>query len=248
MGKRGISRELRRRLRRITAKRPKRVVEHILKHGHVTTEELRTQYGYQHPPRAARDVREQGIPPETFRVKSSSGRSIGAYRFGDLSAVEAEKLGGRTVIPKPLKEECIAAYGSRCCISGDSLHPRYLQVDHRVPYEVSGEPAAEKRAVADYMLLCGSCNRAKSWSCEHCPNWLAEKSADVCRACYWASPGAYRHVALREVRRLDVVWSEQEVQVYDRLRQLADEAQQAMPEYVKAVLSRHVRLTSAGGP
>ena len=67
-------------LNAVTAKRPRTVIQHILKHGFVTTEELENLYGYKHAPRAARDVREQGIPLEMFRVKSSDGRSIGAYR------------------------------------------------------------------------------------------------------------------------------------------------------------------------
>ena len=78
-------------LKAVTAKRPRVVIDHILKHGHVTTEELKSLYGYDHPPRAARDVREQGIPLETFRVKSTEGHSIGAYRFGDPT----KALGGR---------------------------------------------------------------------------------------------------------------------------------------------------------
>ena len=53
-------------LNSIEAKRPKTVIQHILKHGYITTEELETLYGYQHPPRAARDVRELGIPLITF--------------------------------------------------------------------------------------------------------------------------------------------------------------------------------------
>lgn len=59
------------RCRAVTAKRPRIVIEHILTHGYITTEELKEQYGYNHPPRAARDVREQGIPLETFRVTGS---------------------------------------------------------------------------------------------------------------------------------------------------------------------------------
>ncbi|WP_044290750.1 hypothetical protein [Rivularia sp. PCC 7116] len=50
----------------VTAKRPKAVIEHILQHGYITTEDLKETYGYNHPPRAARDVRERGIPLETF--------------------------------------------------------------------------------------------------------------------------------------------------------------------------------------
>ena len=60
----------------VTAKRPRTVIEHILEHGYITTEELRSIYGYNHPPRAARDVREQGIPLETFRVTGADGRKI----------------------------------------------------------------------------------------------------------------------------------------------------------------------------
>lgn len=47
-------------LRAATGRRSRIVIEHILKHGFITTEELSERYGYGHPPRAARDVREQG--------------------------------------------------------------------------------------------------------------------------------------------------------------------------------------------
>ncbi len=56
---------------KVTAKRPRTVIDHIIKHGSITTEELRFRYGYDHPPRAVRDVRECGVPIETFRVVSA---------------------------------------------------------------------------------------------------------------------------------------------------------------------------------
>ena len=74
-------------LEKISNKRARIVIEHILENGFITTEQLEKQYGYNHPPRAARDVRESGIPLETFRVKDSAGRIIAAYRFGDLNQV-----------------------------------------------------------------------------------------------------------------------------------------------------------------
>jgi len=46
----------------VEAKRPRTVIQHILKHGHITSQELKDLYGYNHPPRAVRDVREHGIP------------------------------------------------------------------------------------------------------------------------------------------------------------------------------------------
>lgn len=55
----------------VTAKRPRTVIDHILTHGYVTTEELKEQYGYNHPPRAARDVREQGICGQERKLPST---------------------------------------------------------------------------------------------------------------------------------------------------------------------------------
>ena len=63
-------------------------------------------YGYQHPPRAARDVRELGIPLVTFRIKSSDGRSIGAYKFGNVHTATdvVSKAHGRTALSNALKK------------------------------------------------------------------------------------------------------------------------------------------------
>ena len=97
--KTGLPEGFLKKLRSVTAKRAKTVIDHILKHGSVTTEELSELYGYEHAPRAARDVRELGIPLETYRVEGKSGRRIAAYRFGDPSrhvlAVLAEGKPGR---------------------------------------------------------------------------------------------------------------------------------------------------------
>ena len=37
-------------LRGVSAKRPRTVIDHILEHGQIATEELRDVYGYNHPP------------------------------------------------------------------------------------------------------------------------------------------------------------------------------------------------------
>lgn len=42
------------RLKAITGKRPKTVIDHILQHGFITTEELNEKYGYDHPPSTLR--------------------------------------------------------------------------------------------------------------------------------------------------------------------------------------------------
>lgn len=63
----------------VNAKRPRTVIQHILEHGFITSQELKELYGYNHPPRAVRDVREYGIPLVTYRVTGTDGRSIAAY-------------------------------------------------------------------------------------------------------------------------------------------------------------------------
>ena len=86
------------------------------------------------------------------------------------------------------------------------------------------------------MLICGSCNRAKSWSCEHCPNWLKRHEPAVCKSCYWASPEGYNHIATQELRRLDVTWQQAEVFEYDSLANLAKAAGVPVGEFVKSLV------------
>jgi len=224
-------------LKSVNAKRPKTVIDHILEHGFVTTEELSQLYGYDHAPRAARDVRELGIPLETFLVKGKRGRIIAAYRFGDLSKIRDGISGGRKVWPKEFKSDLVSANGERCAGCFTTFEERYLQIDHCVPYEVGGNPEGELN-IADYMLLCGSCNRAKSWSCEHCRNWKTDHLIDICKSCYWGNPEDYKHVALRLIRRLDITWTEDEVAEYDRLVKLSKHAEKDFPDFVKECLRR----------
>jgi len=226
--------------KKITAKRPRTVIDHILKHGFITTQELKDKYGYNHPPRAVRDVKENGIPIEMFRVKGADGRMIAAYRFGDPGKSRFGKLAGRTILTKELKRALVEKYGSRCAIYLEPFDERELQIDHRIPFEVAGDKALAEQKPEDFMLLCGSANRAKSWSCEHCANWLELKDANICRSCYWAYPENYTHIAMRPARRLDIMWTGAEVKVYDRLKKKTEKLQQEMPAYVKKIIERNL--------
>jgi hypothetical protein len=223
----------------ITGKRPRTVIDHILKHGHITTEELKNKYGYDHPPRAARDVRELGIQLETFRVEAANGRKIAAYRFADLTKKQFRRFSGRTGLSKEIKEQLIKEYGCQCFIYLEKMDAANLQIDHRVPYEVAGE--ADELRTEDFMLLCGSANRAKSWSCEHCENWKSAKDKNFCLSCYWAFPEKYNHVAMRQIRRVDLVWQGEEVAQYDRLKTDAARAGLEIPHFVKEVLAKALK-------
>lgn len=225
-------------LQGVTAKRAKTVIDHILKHGHITTEELKEVYGYDHPPRAARDVREQGIPLETFKLKGAHGRSIAAYRFGDLSKIEGHKLGGRLVFSKLLKTDLYAKQDGRCAICFQAYEDRYLQVDHRVPYEVAGNKLADQSNQSAFMLICASCQRSKSWTCEHCENWKIIKDRQTCGTCYWGSPEEYTHLAMQQQRRAELVWAGDEVNDFERIEDEAKRKNRTVPEHIKQIIKR----------
>jgi len=226
----------------VTAKRPKTVIDHILKYGSITTEELKEKYGYNHPPRAVRDVREHGIPLETFRVTGSDGREIAAYRFGDVSIQRFKRLSGRTGLSKKIKDALVEKYGCKCFIYLEEVDDRELQIDHRVPYEVGGDGEGAELDPEDFMLLSGSANRAKSWSCEHCENWNNIKDRTICLTCYWAYPENYSHIATRQIRRLDLVWQGKEVDIYEKLKAEAQSLEKEIPSFVKEILEREILL------
>jgi hypothetical protein len=223
----------------VTAKRPKTVIDHLLKHGHITTEELKNKYGYDHPPRAARDVRELGIQLETFRVAAANGRKIAAYRFADPTKKQFRRFSGRTGLSRKIKEQLIEKYGCRCSIYLEKVEAADLQIDHRVPYEVAGD--SEELKTDDFMLLCGSANRAKSWSCEHCENWRSIRDKSICLSCYWAYPEKYTHVAMRQIRRVDLIWQGEEVAQYERMKSDAAKSGLELPEFVKDILAKTLR-------
>ncbi len=230
--------------RSVTAKRARTVIDHILKHGQISTEELKTKYGYNHPPRAARDVKEHGIPLERVTVVGSDGRKIAAYRFADPSKVKFRRLAGRTGLSKQIKQALIQKYGCRCFIYMEELPEAQLQIDHRVPYEVAGDTGSQP-SPDDFMLLSGSANCAKSWSCEHCENWQNRKKREICLSCYWAYPEEYAHIAMLPVRRVDLLWQGDEVAQYDQLRKDAQAAGKPIPQFVKEVIERVIQQRKA---
>ncbi len=228
--------------RKVIAKRPRTVIEHILQHGFVTTEELKEQYGYNHPPRAVRDVREHGIPLETFRVTGSDGRKIAAYRFGVFEQAAMGKFSGRTVLSKKLKEALLEKHGCRCCIYREEIAASELQIDHRIPFAIQGDAASGELNPDDFMLLSASANRAKSWCCEHCENWISFKNRAVCAECYWAYPEQYSHIAMRQQRRIDLLWQGEEISQYEALKERA--ADQEIPAFIKDIINRELKGSS----
>lgn len=225
-------------LKSITAKRPATIINHILKNGYITSEEIKNIYGYNHPPRAIRDVREQGIPVETYRVKDIEGRSIAAYKFGNPDQIEdkVSKAHGRTAFTKALKSALIEKYGAKCFIYQQPLDASLLQIDHRIPYEIGGEQSNEIDA---YMLLSPSANRAKSWACEHCENWT-QKDINFCTGCFWCYPEKYIHIAGNKEKRIVITFTGDEIEDYNKLiDQVGEiEAERYIKDLIKANLKK----------
>lgn len=223
----------------VTAKRARTVIDHILEHGIITNEDLSQTYGYDHPPRAIRDVRENGIPLITHRIVSQqTGRKIGAYTFDSLDNVKKGRIGGRKAWPKKFKEDLLTKYGSKDAFTGEELQPRYLQIDHRIPYEVTGNDAALDD-LGQFMLIDASSQRAKSWSCENCKNLNEIKEIEICQTCFWAFPNNYKHVAMEEERRLSMSWrGDEETSSFDLIAQKAKEEKMSIQEYVKNLLKK----------
>lgn len=224
-------------LESVTAKRPRTVIQHILKHGYITSQELKDIYGYNHPPRAIRDVREYGIPIVTYCSTGSDGRKIAAYKFGDPGEAKnpLSKSSGRTVLSKALKQALIERYGPVCFIYLEKMDEAALQVDHRVPYEIGGEHNEDE--IEYFMLLSPSANRAKSWTCEHCENW-ERKDTSFCLRCFWAYPEDYDHVAGRFEKIVSVIFSGDEIEDYHKLIRLTGE--KTAQEIIKGILHENL--------
>jgi len=216
----------------VNNKRARFVLDAIVKNGMVSTEEI-SKAGYDHPPRAARDVREFGFPLKTLKVKHSNGRTIAAYTL-DLEKLQNPSMGGRKAVSKKEHQQIIKKLAGKCRISSSTLN---LQIDHRIPYQIAGESKGEDEDV--FQVLCGSCNRKKSWVCEHCANALGSKTVAVCQSCYWSGSDSYTHVATVEERRTDLIWvGKPETDIADRLSREAKTAGIRPTEYIKDILKR----------
>ena len=224
-------------LNSITEKRPSTVIQHIIKNGFITTEELTNDYGYEHPPRAARDVRERGVTLVTYKVKSSDGRTIAAYKFGDPVFIDnkVSKVAGRTALSNALKKALVDKFGAICFVYLQPMDERLLQIDHRIPYEIGGE---QDDNIDCYMLLSPSANRAKSWTCEHCPNWT-QKDIDFCSNCFWAHPENYTHIAGKEERQIIITFTDNEIEDYNRLIELV--GQERAESTIKDLITNYVK-------
>lgn len=205
------------------------VRDHILQHGSVTTADLNA-LGYDHPPRAVRDLKEAGASVSKEMV-TVDGRRMARYFFDGAANRDAK---GQLPRPKKFDDKLKADYGFKCNICQGVFAARALQIDHRVPYEIAGDP--EVNSAETYQPLCAPDNRAKSWSCEHCPNWTT-RDVEVCKSCFWARPEGYSHVETRPERRITITFQGNDVLEYEKLRAVAETENKTVTQLARDVLT-----------
>ena len=147
------------------------------------------------------------------------------------------KTFGRSVLSKALKKALIEKYGAKCFIYLQPMEERLLQVDHRVPYEIGGEH--DENDIEGYMLLSPSANRAKSWTCEHCPNWKV-RDYSFCLKCFWAHPEDYTHVAGKKQRQITIIFTGKDIEDYNKLIELVghEKAEQKIKELIDKFVNK----------
>lgn len=213
----------------------------MLEKGCISTDDI-NDLGYNHPPRAIGDIRDAGIPVTRLPGTSRTGAQMGIYVFGSPEDIQEGRVGGRSALPKKFKTALLRRYGSQDCITGARLDERVLQIDHRIPYRIAGDAGLTDHDVEAYMLLDGSSQRAKSWSCEQCPNMApAHRDPNVCRTCFWAYPEDYSHIATEDIRRTDVTWQGTYVDVHDRSKDLAANQGLTLDEYLRQLATAKLK-------
>lgn len=188
--------------------RPLRILFECCVNGGISTEELQQRYGYNQPPRAARDLRELGFKLKSKSGRTDDGRRMASYYIDDFTISSTSE--GRRGFTKHERTRLLVRDGCRCFFCRAQFQPNELQIEHRVPFEVAGNALHENQGIEALVLACASCNRSKSWSCEKCPNFRT-KIIDVCTACYWSNPDSHSHVAEQPVVRINVTFRQGEL-------------------------------------
>jgi hypothetical protein len=96
------------RIAQVTNKRARLVLDTIAEKGKITTEELQ-KLGYDHAPRAARDVRELGFTLVTTMIKNASGKRMAEYSLA--LNVEAGKTGRLSIAQERARRDYRSCWG-----------------------------------------------------------------------------------------------------------------------------------------
>ncbi len=164
---------------------------------------------------------------------------MASYRLGTADDIRKGQT-GRTNFSKKFRHKLFDMYGSIDCITGAEHERRSLQIDHRIPYRIAGDEGLETDDATAYMLLDAKSQRLKSWSCENCENLIEKQEPAICRKCFWAFPENYSHIAMKEIRRVDIVWQGKEVRDYEMIVKRANDEKMSLQDFLKELGRKHL--------
>ena len=117
---------------------------------------------------------------------------------------------------------------------------RLLQPDHRIPYEIGGDPDDMMRT--DYfMLLSPSVNRDKSWACEHCPNWIQKITAFVSPVIMHFQKNIRISLVFKE-RKINILFRNQDIGLYEQIVKQANMENISIQDFTKRMLEYCTKL------
>ena len=142
---------------------------------------------------AVRSAKEWGFRYDDRPVKNERGRSVKLFEM--MPEQFNPHVNGRRSISGLVQGELSTRYNHRCGHCHDTTSK--LSPDHRLPHHLFGDRDYEIRGIDALQPLCMKCNNEKNSACRACPNFALDReaSADVCRACRWASPEKFTHTA-----------------------------------------------------
>ena len=68
-----------------------------------------------------------------------------------------------------------------------------------------------------------------------------KRDADVCVTCFWAFPEDYRHIATEEIRRTDVTWQGDDVEVHDGIKAIAVQKGLSLAEFLRQLAAAKLK-------
>ena len=92
-----------------------------------------------------------------------------------------------------------------------------------------------------FMLLSPSANRDKSWTCEHCENWI-KKDINMCKECYYAYPENYSHIAGKLEKRLSMTFNNKDMPLYYELHNQASTNGTTCEEEAKRIIEYYQKM------
>jgi hypothetical protein len=69
-------------------------------------------------------------------------------------------------------------------------------------------------------------------------NGVEHKKVNICKNCYWASPTQYEHIAMQSIRRVELIWTGEDISLYEALLTRSAAQKQSLSELILSLLRK----------